>query len=124
MASVYDKNTPTREAGEDLSTKQYYFVSLNVSDQAVLPTAITDKAFGVLQYPAESTENAVVKVGDQTKVVAGEALALGDFVAPAIGGKAQVAVSTQFARGIVVEAAAADEDIAVIRLFDTAVALA
>lgn len=124
MASVYDGVRPTREAGVDLIGKQYYFITLNASDLAILPTAITDIVFGVLQFDVDSGANAVVQVGENTKVVAGEALAIGDFVSTTTTGKAQVAVSTQFVRGVVVEAAAADEDIAVIRLIDTSVAIA
>ncbi len=124
MASVYQGVEPTREAGEDLTASQYHFVKVNASDQAILPTAITDVAFGVLQNAPDINENALVYVNHQTKIVASGALPLTAPVAPAADGRAQIAVSTQYARGVVVEAAAAANDIAVIRLFDVQAPLA
>ena len=108
----------------DLSAKQYYFVKLDASDEIELCSAITDIPLGVLQNAPEAGQVAVVRTIGNTKVVANGAIARDVDVGPATTGKAQTAVSTQFPCGRVIHAAAADEDLMVIRLFDTAVALA
>lgn len=124
MTVVYDGVLPTRKAGANLSAAQYHFVKLNASDEVLIADTITDRAFGVLQNAPIADDNAVVAVNHQTKIIAGEALAIGDLVGPNTLAQAQVAVSTQVPRGVVVTAAVAIGDYAVIRLFDTAVALA
>ena len=124
MASVYSSVFPSRVAGEDLSAKQYYFVKEDSNSLVTAPDAITDRAMGVLQNAPEQGETALVQVGENTKVVASQALAIGDIVAPSANGRAQVAVSTQNPRGVVVAAASAADVIAVIRLFEDAAPLA
>lgn len=124
-AIIVDGQYRSRPAGADLSAYRYHFVKLNSSRQVVVCDAITDKAYGVLQNaPAAAGEEAKVKVIGETKLAAQEALALEDFVGPATNSKGQVAVSTQFVRGKVVDAVAAQNDLAIVELFDTAVALA
>ena len=59
----------------------------------------------------------------QTVIEAAEALAVDVLVGPSLNGRAQVAVATQFVRGIVVKAAAAAGDEAVIELYRTSIAL-
>ena len=122
--TINDSDYRTKIAGEDLSSAQYMFVTLESDGDLDLADAITDITYGVLQNAPEAGEEALVKVSGETKVIAGAALSFGNFVGPSTAGKAQVAVSTQYARGRVVEEAGADLDVAVIQLFDTAVALA
>lgn len=107
-----------RIANEDLSSHQYRFVVILSTGKIEAADAITDKAYGVLQNDAVTSGlEGSVKVQGETLVVAAEALSVGDFVAPDADGKAQVAVATQYPRGIVVEAASAEDELAVIELF-------
>ena len=125
MAStINDSDYRSKIAGEDLTSGQYLFVTLETDGQLDLADAITDITYGVLQNNPDTGEVATVKVSGETKVIAAAQLTVGQFVGPATTGRAQVAVSTQYARGRVVEAAGAAGDVAIIQLFDTAVALA
>ena len=121
MSSIQEGFYRDKEAGENLSAAQYLFVTLESDGQLDLADAITDKVYGVLQNAPGSAVGSEcrVKAGGHSKVVAKEALAIGDLVAPATDGKAQVAVATQFTRGICVKAAGAENDLAEIELFYT-----
>jgi len=121
---INDSDYRSKLAGEDLTSGQYLFVTLETDDQLDLADAITDITYGVLQNNPDTGEAGTVKVSGETVVVSKTALAVNQFVGPATDGKAQVAVSTQYARGRVVKASGAEDDLAVIQLFDTAVALA
>ncbi len=124
MATVFETERSSYVAAADLSANQYYFVKFDSNGEIILCDGITDKALGVLQNAPKLNQEALIVTYGNTKVVASAALSGGDRVAPAATGKAQVAVSTQFARGSIVTAAAADEDIATINLFQDAVAIA
>lgn len=123
MASVFVTDLSSKFAAVDLTGKQYYMLVLDSNDEVDVASGITDKIFGVLQNEPKLGQEASIKTDGNTKVVASASLALGVIVGPTTGGKAQVAVSTQFPRGTIVEAAGADEDIAVISLFQDGVAL-
>ena len=123
MAHVYEQNT-AKLAGADLSDKQFYFVKVDGNDEFVLCSAITDRAFGVLQNNPEQGQEANVQTIGNTKIVGTVALSLDDVVAPATTGKAQVGIATQFGAGIVVTATSADEKIGVIKLINDAAAIA
>jgi hypothetical protein len=123
MSTVFETNLSSKFAGADLTGKQYYMVKLDANDDVILCSDITDTVFGVLQNEPKDEQEAVIKTHGNTKVVASAALALDVIVGTTTGGKAQVAVSTQFPRGSIVTPAAADEDIAVISLFQDGVAL-
>lgn len=124
MSTVQVGELRTEKAGEDLTAAQYMFVTLESDGEIDLADAITDFAHGVLQNAPNTGQEASVKVYGRTKVVAKAALAIGNYVAPATDGKAQVAVSTQFPRGIVVKAAGAENDLAEIELLYTTLAVA
>jgi len=124
MSTVFDTERSSYVAAADLSANQYYFVRFDANGDIVLCDNIANKAIGVLQNAPKAGQEALVNTYGNTKIVASAALAIGDFVAPALTGKAQEAVSTQFVRGEVIDAAAADEDYAVILLTKTAVAIA
>lgn len=102
----------TFKAAADLSANQYYFVELSAAQTVNVCNAITDVAIGVLQNdPNAAGAAATVAIEGTTKVVAGAAIAAGAKVAPTAAGKAQTAVTTQFPRGIALEAAGADGDV-------------
>lgn len=124
MSTIQEGEYRSVVAGEDLTAAQYKFVTLESDGQIDLADAITDRALGVLQNAPDTGQEAIVKVYGRSKVEAGAALAIGNLVAPATDGQAQVAVSTQFVAGVVVKAAGAALDLAEIELMSTAVALA
>lgn len=110
------------EAAEDLSDYQYHFVVRNSSGQARLPDAAGEIAEGVLQNAPESGEAAAIRVIGDTKIVTNAALTVGKMVSPeyvgaADAGQAQdCGADWKAARGIVLEAASAEDDLATIRL--------
>jgi hypothetical protein len=67
----------TKQAGEDLSAKQYYFVTLNASGQVVLPTATTDVPYGILQNAPGSLQAAQVMRVGVSRLVLGGSIATG-----------------------------------------------
>lgn len=105
----------TLPAGADLSTKQYYFVKVNSSGNAVLCAAATDAPIGVLQNnPISGAEASIVVVGG-TKIVAGAAIAAGIKIGTDSAGKADAKVAgtdtTEYTVGQVLLASAADADV-------------
>lgn len=85
-------NTPiihaeTLPAGEDLSDKQFYFVKRD-GDTYIACDAITDLPDGVLQNDPELGEPCYVIGFGGTKVVASEALSVGDLIGTAADGRA------------------------------------
>jgi hypothetical protein len=110
----------TRKADADLSARQYRFVTATASNGCALAGA-NARALGVLQNKPKSGEAAAIQTEGQTKVVAGGAFAVGDYVKSDANGKA-VQVTGEAAGtivellGIALEAAAADGDIVEIQL--------
>jgi len=112
MATKQATISITLKANADLSTKQHLFVELTAAQTVDVTNAITDKAVGVLNNkPDAAGKAAEVDILGTTKVVCSAALAAGTLVGPTAAGKAQAAVSTQYARGMLLEASTADGDI-------------
>lgn len=82
-------------AGEDLSAKQFYFVKLNTSGQAVLPSATTDRPIGILQNKPGSLGVAEIMVSGVSKLVTGSNLAKADPLGTDAAGK-----GTTYAYGV------------------------
>lgn len=105
----------TLPAGADLSAKQYFFVKVNTSGQAVLCAAATDRPIGVLQNTPESGEEASVLVVGGTKVVSSASIDEGALIGTASTGKADAKTpgsdTTEYAVGTVILAAGADNEI-------------
>jgi len=106
------------EAAEDLSSDQFRFVVLTSTGTVQRPDSEAEIAHGILQNAPESGQAAQVRVIGVSKLVANAALAIGKFVKPeyvsaADAGKGDDA-GTQWkaARGIIVEAAGAEDDLA------------
>lgn len=98
-------------AGQDLSTKQYYFVSM-AADGQIDPTGDGASADGVLQNnPDAIGKTATVAIGGISKVVAGAAIAAGADVASGAAGKAKTATTGNRVLGKAMTAASADGDI-------------
>jgi len=83
----------TLVAGADLSTKQYTFVKLDSSGQAVAAAAATDIPIGVLQNAPTSGQEAEVLIVGGTKIVAGAAIGEGALVGTSSTGKAVALVA-------------------------------
>lgn len=113
----------TAKAGSAIN--KYYFMELSTSTEGQVDecNAATDKAYGVSQNSASASGESVdVMVKGITKVTAGAAISLGDYVGPNSSGKAVTkSVAGQRARGIALEAAGADGDIITILLVDVLV---
>ena len=108
----------TLPAGADLSAKQFYFVKVNSSGNAVLCAAATDKPIGVLQNtPISGAEASIVVVGG-TKVVSKAALDEGTVVGTASDGKAAAYVAgtdtTKYIVGSTILASGAEDEIATV----------
>ena len=105
----------TLPAGADLSAKQYYFVKVNTSGEAVLCSAATDRPIGVLQNTPESGEEAAIVVVGGTKIVSSASIDEGVLIGTASTGKADAKVpgtdTTEYAVGTVILAAGADNEI-------------
>lgn len=103
--------TITLEAGQDLSAKQNYFVSL-ASDGQIDPTGDGANAEGVLQNaPAWAGAAATVAIEGVSQVIAGAAITRGASIASDSSGKAKTAATGNRVLGKALDAAAADGDI-------------
>ena len=83
----------TLEAGADLSTKQYYFVKLDSSGEAVVCSGATDKPVGVLQNNPTAGQAAEIVVVGLTKVSSNAALAIGDLIGTSADGQADAKIA-------------------------------
>jgi hypothetical protein len=111
------------EAGEDLSSYQYHFVVRDASTgKAVLLDAADEDVEGILQNAPESGEAAAIRVIGDSKLVANGVLAVGKLVKPEYVsgtdcGKGEDAGPLwEYARGIVLESAGAEDDLCTVRL--------
>ncbi len=78
----------SKDAGADLSTKQYYGVKLNSTGQAILCTAAGENVYGVLQNkPAAAGRAAEVAVGGTCRAIAGGVIQPGATVKVTAAGK-------------------------------------
>lgn len=120
MADIGLRNSETvgMKAGANLSANIYRFVVLSTLDTVVAVSAITDVVFGVQIDEALATAAGMpvsVKVAGQAYVEAAETLAINAIVGASANGRGQVAASTSYPCGIVVQAAGAG-DLAIIEL--------
>jgi hypothetical protein len=101
------------EAGEDLSSNQFQFVTMESDGKVDLADAETDIVLGVLQNKPEAGQSATVMISGVTKVEADETLAAGDLVHASADGQAAVFAAgtdtTKYSAGLVLEGAAAGE---------------
>jgi len=112
------------EAAEDLSNDQYRFMVLNSSGKVRRPDSKDEVPIGILQNAPASGEAAIVMIIGKSKLVANAALTVGTFVNPeyvdaADAGKGKDAGSWwDTTRGMVVEAAGAEDDLCSVWLID------
>jgi hypothetical protein len=74
----------TLASSQDLSTHQYKIVEMNSSGKAAL--AALSRGFGVIQNHPLAGEAATVAIDGESKVIAGAALTIGDYVSAKSGG--------------------------------------
>jgi hypothetical protein len=105
----------TLVAGADLSAKQYTFVKINSSGEAVAAAAATDIPVGVLQNAPIAGQEAEVLIVGGTKIVAGAAIADGAQIGTSSAGKAVALVAgtdtTKYVVGTLLTESAADGNI-------------
>jgi len=102
------------EAGQDLSAKQYFFVSV-ASDGQVDPTGDGAAAVGVLQNdPAAAGRAAEICIGGVTKVSAGGTIAAGAAVASDAAGEAVTATTGDVILGTALEGASDGDVISIV----------
>jgi len=108
-------------AAEDLTNDQYRFVVLSGTSMR-RPNAETDVVLGILQNAPKITEAATVRVIGISKLQANDALAAGvfvkaEYVSAADAGKGKTAAADlAYARGFVVMASAAEDDLCSVML--------
>lgn len=104
-------------AAEDLSGDQYKFLVLNASGQVRRPDSAAEVAIGILQNAPSSGEAAVVRVIGQSKIQANSNIGIGTFIGPEYvsatdAGKGRDnAAALAYARAVMVEATAAEDDL-------------
>jgi len=111
------------EAGESLTADQYKFVVLDSTTGKVRrPDSAAEVLLGVLQNAPASGEAAVIRIQGISQLEMNAAVAIGklvsaEYVGAADAGKGQDAgINWEFARGIVLEASAAEDDLASVML--------
>lgn len=108
MALNGEQVNMTREAGQDLSSKQYHFVTV-ASDAQVDATGDGLQAHGVLQNdPSAAGQGANLCALGQTKCYAGGTCTAGAVIASDAAGRAVNAASGDFGLGYALEAATTD----------------
>jgi hypothetical protein len=90
----------TREAGADLSAKQFRFVEIASDEQVDAVSSAGGSAIGVLQNdPSAAGRAATIAVAGVTKVVAGGTVAAGNKVQSDASGDAILAASADHVLG-------------------------
>lgn len=88
--------TASYPAAADYSTKQFYFMAVNSSGQAVLASAAGQAVIGVLQdKPSAADRPGCIMTHGITKVLAGGTVAAGALVATDAAGKAVTATKAR-----------------------------
>jgi hypothetical protein len=114
MAYYDNQKCVSFEAGQDLSSNQFYFVSVSADGQ-VDPTGDGAYAVGVLQNePAAAGRAAEVAIGGKTQVSCGGSVTAGGPVASDGNGQAVDAASGDVILGEAMEAGSSDEVITIL----------
>ena len=102
----------TRVADGDLSASQYRFVKLSTTDKVAVCSAATDIPIGILQNAPTSGQEAEVLIIGGSKLVAGEAMAIGAAVGIVANGRGATANTTdEYTLGTTLSTAATAGDI-------------
>jgi hypothetical protein len=113
MAVQESRETRTFIAGEDLSSSQFKFVTLESDGQVDLADSAGENCMGVVINDPASGGEATVVVSGKTVVTAGGTIAAGASVATDASGDAVTAASTNIIMGYALEAGVDGQVIAV-----------
>lgn len=113
MAVQESRDTRTFIAGEDLSSSQFKFVTLESDGQVDLADAAGENCMGVVINDPASGGEATVVVSGKTVVTAGGTIAAGAAIATDASGDAVTAASTNIIMGYALEAGVDGQVIAV-----------
>lgn len=118
MATTQHQLCVTLEAGQDLSAKQFYFVSMS-SDGQIDPAGDGAKAVGVLQNdPAAAGRAAEVAIVGVTKMKCGGAITAGGNVSSDTNGAAVATATGDVPLGIALETGAPGRIISVLLMLN------
>lgn len=110
MATNEVLKTITKEAGADLSAKQFRFVDIAADNQVDAVSAAGGDAIGVLlNKPDAAGKAATIAVAGVAKVVAGATVDEGEYIQSDAAGEAIVALTGNFVLGRCMKAAADGE---------------
>lgn len=98
----------SKEAGADLSAKQYHFVKLDANGRVVAIAAATDRPIGILQNkPTALGQAAELMCDGVSRLVGGGNVAKGDLLSTTATGRAAAIVAgtdtTRYALGTVLD---------------------
>jgi len=113
MAVQESRETRTFIAGEDLSSSQFKFVTLESDGQVDLADAAGENCIGVVLNDPASGGEATVVVSGKTVVQAGGTIAAGASIATAADGQAVTASTGNIVMGYALEAGVDGQTIAV-----------
>jgi len=99
MAVTQSRDTRSLIAGEDLSSSQFKFVTLESDGQVDLADAAGERCFGVLENDPASGEEATVVVSGQTRITCGGTVAAGAQLQTDASGDAITAASGDVSMG-------------------------
>ena len=105
MAVMQSRDTRSFVAGEDLSAKQFKFVTLESDGQVDLADSAGENCIGVLLNNPAAAAAATVAVSGKVMVTSGGTIAAGAAVATDASGDAVTAASTNIIMGYALEAA-------------------
>lgn len=105
MAVMQSRDTRTFIAGEDLSSAQFKFVTLESDGQIDLADAAGENAIGVLLNDPASGEAATVAVSGKVMVTSGGTIAAGAQIQTDASGDALTAATGDVVLGYALEAA-------------------
>ena len=111
MATMQSRNTRTFVAGEDLSTAQFKFVTLEADGEVDLADSAGENCVGVLLVEGGATRAVTVVIDGSTIVECGGTVTAGGAVATDGTGRAVDATSTDIIMGYAREAGVAGQRI-------------
>ena len=104
MAVTQSRDTRSLIAGEDLSSSQFKFVTLESDGQVDLADAAGENCFGVLENDPASGAEATVVVSGQTRITCGGTVAAGAELQTDASGDAITAAAGDVVMGYALEA--------------------
>lgn len=111
MATMQSRDNITRVSGEDLSTAQFKFVTLEADGKVDLADSAGENCLGVLTVAEENNRAVTVTMSGSVIVEAGGTVTNGGAVATDATGRAVDATSTDIIMGYALEAGVVNQRI-------------